>query len=54
MVLNTYSLGLSPIILENLIHSNFKEVNNEAFGELYLPASSGQKLPLGVLARFHK
>jgi 23S rRNA (cytosine1962-C5)-methyltransferase len=54
LVLNTYSLGLSPIILENLIHSNFNDVQNEVFGELFLPASSEQKLPLGVLARFHK
>jgi len=54
LVLNTYSLGLSPLILENLISSNFGEVENPAFGELYLPVTSGQKLPLGVLARFSK
>jgi 23S rRNA (cytosine1962-C5)-methyltransferase len=54
LVLNTYSLGLSPIILENLIHSNITGVENESFGELFLHTTSGQKLPLGVLARFYK
>ena len=54
LVLNTYSLGLSPLILENLISSNFGKVSNPAFGELFLPVTSGQKLPLGVLARFNK
>jgi len=49
LVLNTYSLGFSSMILENFIQplsSQEKEI-----GELYLQASSGVKLPLGVFAR---
>lgn len=53
LVLNVYSLGLSPLILENLIHTNFKNVQNLDLGEVYLPAQSGIKLPLGILARFN-
>ena len=52
LVLNVYSLGLSPLILENLIKTNFKVIDNLELGEVYLPAKSGIKLPLGILARF--
>lgn len=52
LVLNVYSLGLSPLILENLIKTNFKHLNNLELGEVYLQAQSGIKLPLGILARF--
>jgi 23S rRNA (cytosine1962-C5)-methyltransferase len=44
---------LSPLILENLINTNFKEVKNLELGEVYLNARSGIKLPLGILARFN-
>lgn len=53
LVLNVYSLGLSPLILENLIKTNFKKVENLDLGEVYLNAQSGIKLPLGILARFN-
>lgn len=53
LVLNVYSLGLSPLILENLIKTNFKNVENLDLGEVYLNAQSGIKLPLGILARFN-
>jgi 23S rRNA (cytosine1962-C5)-methyltransferase len=53
LVLNVYSLGLSPLILENLIKTNFKNVENLDLGEVYLNARSGIKLPLGILARFN-
>ena len=52
LVLNVYSLGLSPLILENLIATNFKNAEALQLGEVYLPAQSGVKLPLGILARF--
>ena len=55
-ILNTYSLGFSSLIIENLMNDNFKKVgmkNVEAqFGELYIPSSTKQKLPLGVYCRF--
>lgn len=52
VVLNTYSMGFSSIISENLILRNFTNTNHLETGELYLQAESGVKLPLGVFARF--
>lgn len=53
LVLNVYSLGLSPLILENLLNTNFTATPNLDLGEVYLNAKSGIKLPLGILARFN-
>jgi 23S rRNA (cytosine1962-C5)-methyltransferase len=53
LVLNTYSLGFSALIIENLINSHFSSFKNREVGELYLNAKSGVKLPLGVFARLH-
>jgi 23S rRNA (cytosine1962-C5)-methyltransferase len=55
-ILNTYSLGFSALIIENLVNENFekngfKDVKAE-LGELYIPSSTQQKLPLGVFCRF--
>lgn len=53
LILNMYSLGMSALITENLVRSNFgKKAENMEMGEVYLPATSGLKLPLGILARF--
>ena len=52
-ILNTYSLGFSAFIIENLLQSIFK--NHSApkeFGELYLTDDFQKKLPLGVIGRF--
>ncbi len=50
LILNAYSLGLSPLIIENLLkHKAGKNLNT---GELYLQATEGNKLPLGVFGRF--
>ena len=54
LILNTYSLGFSSLIVDNLIRSSFPEVINLESGELYLQASSGCKLPLGVFGKFCK
>jgi len=53
-ILNTYSLGFSSIILENLINQIFThKKHEEEIGELYLQETKGKKkLPLGVFARF--
>jgi 23S rRNA (cytosine1962-C5)-methyltransferase len=51
LILNTYSLGFSSIIIENLLRD---EPGNLQTGELYLPASKGGKLPLGVFGRLSK
>lgn len=55
-ILNTYSLGFSSLIIENLMTDNLKKTKLEhvkpEFGELFIPSTSGQKLPLGVFCRF--
>ncbi|GAB3927187.1 class I SAM-dependent methyltransferase [Mucilaginibacter myungsuensis] len=54
LILNTYSLGFSSVIVENLIRGAFPQVENLEIGELYLQATSGIKLPLGVFGKFCK
>lgn len=54
LILNTYSLGFSSIIVENLIKKAKPNVTNLHIGELFLQAKSGCKLPLGVFGRFIK
>jgi 23S rRNA (cytosine1962-C5)-methyltransferase len=52
LVLNTYSLGFSALIIQNLLIEAFgKRGVNAEFGEIYLLATSGVKLPLGVFGR---
>lgn len=54
LILNTYSLGFSSVIVENLIRTSFPAVENLEIGELYLQATAGPKLPLGVFGKFRK
>ena len=54
LILNTYSLGFSSVIVENLIKTSVPQVKNLEVGELYLQATSGIKLPLGVFGKFCK
>lgn len=54
LILNTYSLGFSSIIVENLIKSAYPQAQNLQTGELYLQATAGPKLPLGVFGKFYK
>lgn len=55
-MLNTYSLGFSSLIIENLMMDNLKKHSitdiQPEFGELYIPSATNQKLPLGVYCRF--
>lgn len=51
MVLNMYSLGMSALITENLTKQVFTASPNQLHAEVYLPSQSGQKLPLGIVAR---
>jgi 23S rRNA (cytosine1962-C5)-methyltransferase len=48
LILNTYSLGFSSLIVENLLGKQ----KNLQTGELFLQSRSGIKLPLGVFGRF--
>jgi len=51
-IINLYSLGFSALIVENLIKAHFGTEIKHEFGELFIPDSSGKKLPLGVFSRF--
>lgn len=51
MILNTYSLGLSSLILENLLPKEKYRQGTFQTGELYLESNTNQKLPLGVFGR---
>lgn len=53
LILNVYSLGLSALLVQNLVKQNFKQSHALENGELYLQAKSGIQLPLGILARYH-
>ena len=50
LLMNTYSLGFSSLILENLFNQTTLK-NRFETGEIFLNATSGLKLPLGVFAR---
>jgi 23S rRNA (cytosine1962-C5)-methyltransferase len=50
LIINAYSLGLSSLVIENLLKDFAGD--NLNIGELYLNAKSGIKLPLGVWGRF--
>ncbi|MEO6904108.1 MAG: class I SAM-dependent methyltransferase [Bacteroidia bacterium] len=50
LILNAYSLGFSSLIIENLLKQKAGDHLNT--GELYLQATEGSKLPLGVFGRF--
>lgn len=54
LVFNSYSLGFSPMVLQNLVLTHFgKERHAKTqIGELYFPEKSGRNLPLGIFARF--
>ncbi len=52
LILNAYSLGLSALVIENLLKNHAG--NKLHIGELYLQAKTGVKLPLGVFGRFLK
>jgi 23S rRNA (cytosine1962-C5)-methyltransferase len=52
LILNVYSLGLSSLLVQNLVQRNFTAAKNLENGELYLQAKSGIQLPLGILSRY--
>ena len=53
LVFNSYSLGFSPLVLQNLVMTHFSErtVKHMETGELFLPEKSGRKLPAGIFVR---
>lgn len=58
LILNTYSLGFSSLIIKNLVQQNLQHLSLEPSlvenGEVYLPAMAGPGLPLGVLLRLQR
>jgi len=50
LLLNTYSLGFSSLIIENIFNDIFPGSTPQT-GEIYLGSTSGMKLPLGVFGR---
>jgi 23S rRNA (cytosine1962-C5)-methyltransferase len=55
LILNAYSLGFSALVPENLLRPFAQKNKSElSIGELYLNATSGVKLPLGVWGNLRK
>lgn len=55
LILNAYSLGFSALVPENLLRPFAHKHKSELeVGELFLPAKSGVKLPLGVWGSLRK
>lgn len=52
LLLNTYSLGFSSLIINNLFSKSDHNNSNLETGELYLLSETNQKLPLGVFGRY--
>jgi 23S rRNA (cytosine1962-C5)-methyltransferase len=50
LLMNTYSLGFSSLIIENLLNATCLK-NEFETGEIYLQSTTGPKLPLGVFGR---
>ncbi|MCL2561056.1 MAG: class I SAM-dependent methyltransferase [Rikenellaceae bacterium] len=51
LVLNLYSMGLSPLIAQTAVRQMFGIARDERFGELYFTDRAGKNLPLGVYYR---
>lgn len=55
LIMNTYSLGFSAMIIENILKDKLCKhqlhPTSEEYGELYIPSTSANRLPLGVYAR---
>jgi 23S rRNA (cytosine1962-C5)-methyltransferase len=54
LVLNTYSLGFSSLIVKNLLDQTMQKNAHKMIGEIVLQAKSGVILPLGVVGRVQK
>ena len=48
VVLNTYSPGFTPLVVENVLHSHFNHAERIYANELFLKSKSGIKMPTGV------
>ncbi len=53
-LMSLYSMGLSSLVAESLIHTHFKLSGHPESGELFFQDQGGRKLPLGTYIRFLK
>ncbi len=51
-VLNWYSIGLSPYVMENIVREFFPGIHSE-YGEMIIRSGTGNLLPLGTYLRFN-
>lgn len=52
LVFNSYSLGFSPLVIENLVRTHFgARAKGLESGELFLKEPFGRKLPAGIFVR---
>ena len=50
-LLNLYSIGFSPLIVETLLTQLYPKTNTLETGELFLEDKYGKKLPLSIFGR---
>lgn len=54
-IINSYTAGLSPVVLENILNMKFKNKKGKiSSGELGIKARNGLVLPAGVYGRYEK
>lgn len=55
LVFNSYSLGFSPLVIQNLVQTHFRDydLNKIESGELFMKEKSGRRLPMGIFCRFN-
>ena len=53
-IINSYTAGLSPIVLENILRMFFKNKGTITSGELGIKAKNGLILPAGVYGRYER
>ncbi len=54
VVLNTYTPGFTPLVMENILKSHFIQSEQIAAKELFMRSQSGYKMPMGVSAIVQK
>jgi len=52
VVINLYSMGYSPLVLDNLFREYFHPEKEHETGELFVTDKQGHRLPLGLFLRF--
>jgi len=53
IIVNLYSMGFSPVVLNTLMRQVFGSQHEIEIGEMYFKDNSGKNLPLGIYARIN-